>query len=50
MVYVDGYIKRGKFVVNLGCYYCPHLSVNLFIQEEERECGKGVDWGHRYIG
>ena len=28
---IRGYIDRGKFVVNLGCLYGPHLLVSSFV-------------------
>ena len=38
---IRGYIDRGNFFVNLGCYYGPHLLVSLLIQQEGCGWGKG---------
>ena len=35
------YIDREKFVVNLGCYYSPHLLVSSFIHYEGWDKVKG---------
>ena len=36
-----GYCDKGKFVVNLGCYFSCHLLVNLFIHYDGRGRGEG---------
>ena len=34
MYRIQGYKDRGKFVVNLGCLYAPHLLVSSFVRRE----------------
>ena len=38
---IRGYINKGKFVINLDCWYGPHLLVSLFIKKKERGWSKG---------